>query len=213
MTRLPGGGGDYLYGIVDWPPPMRYGYDMKTVARTTVNVLAVDGFTTGRARSRTSLGDPATAAADGGRAGAARGRDEQRSCAGPTACSSTASRPTARRARTRRSRRTPSRSRTGRRPRGDGRRVPPASYVAALGIATGPMNGLVLLRALHASGRDADVVRAPHRPQATRLGADRRRGRDVHVGELDAARRRRRQQVARLGIERARRVPGGTCSG
>ena len=44
VTNLPGGGGDYLYGIVDWPPQMRYGYDMNTAARTTINVLAVDDF-------------------------------------------------------------------------------------------------------------------------------------------------------------------------
>ncbi len=40
VTNLPGGGSDYLYGLVDWPPQMRYGYDMNTVARTTENVLA-----------------------------------------------------------------------------------------------------------------------------------------------------------------------------
>lgn len=44
VTRLPGGGSDYLYGIVDWPPHMRYGYDMATVARTTENIQAVDVF-------------------------------------------------------------------------------------------------------------------------------------------------------------------------
>jgi alpha-L-rhamnosidase len=44
VTNLPGGGGDYLGGIVDWPPNMRYGYDVKTAARTTENVLAVDVF-------------------------------------------------------------------------------------------------------------------------------------------------------------------------
>src|SRR4029077_2956771 len=44
VTNLAGGDGDYLYGIVDWPPNMRYGYDMSTVARTTVNILAVDVF-------------------------------------------------------------------------------------------------------------------------------------------------------------------------
>jgi alpha-L-rhamnosidase len=44
VTDLPGGDGDYLYGIVDWPMAMRYGYDMATVARTTENVLAVDVF-------------------------------------------------------------------------------------------------------------------------------------------------------------------------
>lgn len=44
VTYLPGGGGDYHYGIVDWPPNMRYGYDVGTAARTTMNVLAVDVF-------------------------------------------------------------------------------------------------------------------------------------------------------------------------
>jgi alpha-L-rhamnosidase len=44
VTYLPGGGGDYAFGIVDWPPHMRYGYDVGTAARTTMNVLAVDVF-------------------------------------------------------------------------------------------------------------------------------------------------------------------------
>lgn len=44
VTNLPGGGSDYLYGLVDWPPNMRYGYDMATVARTTENIQAVDVF-------------------------------------------------------------------------------------------------------------------------------------------------------------------------
>jgi alpha-L-rhamnosidase len=44
VTNLPGGGNDYLYGLVDWPPQSRYGYDMATAARTTENILAVDVF-------------------------------------------------------------------------------------------------------------------------------------------------------------------------
>ncbi len=44
VTNLPGGGSDYLYGLVDWPPQSRYGYDMATAARTTENILAVDDF-------------------------------------------------------------------------------------------------------------------------------------------------------------------------
>jgi alpha-L-rhamnosidase len=44
VTNLPGGGGDYANGMIDWPPQMRYGYDMNTTARTTLNVLAVDDF-------------------------------------------------------------------------------------------------------------------------------------------------------------------------
>ncbi|MGC7098372.1 family 78 glycoside hydrolase catalytic domain [Amycolatopsis lurida] len=44
VTRLSGGSGAYQYGIVDWPATMRYGYDMDTAARTTVNILAVDAL-------------------------------------------------------------------------------------------------------------------------------------------------------------------------
>ena len=44
VTNLPGGGGDYEGGLIDWPIQMRYGYDMSTAARTVVNVLAVDDF-------------------------------------------------------------------------------------------------------------------------------------------------------------------------
>jgi alpha-L-rhamnosidase len=42
VTHLAGGGGPYKFGIVDWPMAGRFGYDMATSARTTVNVLAVD---------------------------------------------------------------------------------------------------------------------------------------------------------------------------
>lgn len=43
VVNLPGGngGGPYLYGIIDWPKHGRFGYDMDTVARTTINALAV----------------------------------------------------------------------------------------------------------------------------------------------------------------------------
>ncbi len=37
VTRLTGGSGAYQYGIVDWPAPMRFGYDMETTARTVIN--------------------------------------------------------------------------------------------------------------------------------------------------------------------------------
>jgi len=39
ITNLTGGSGAYRHGIVDWPPGMRYGYDM-TAARTVINGLA-----------------------------------------------------------------------------------------------------------------------------------------------------------------------------
>ncbi len=58
VTNLPGGDGDYQYGIVDWPAPMRYGYDMATAARTTVNVMAVDALDR-TAQLGAALGRPA----------------------------------------------------------------------------------------------------------------------------------------------------------
>ncbi|MEQ4207409.1 family 78 glycoside hydrolase catalytic domain [Actinopolymorpha sp. B9G3] len=41
VTELAGGGGPYLHGIVDWPAVGRFGYDMATAARTTVNAQGV----------------------------------------------------------------------------------------------------------------------------------------------------------------------------
>jgi alpha-L-rhamnosidase len=40
VTRLAGGSGAYVNGIIDWPN--RYGYDTAATARTTVNILGVD---------------------------------------------------------------------------------------------------------------------------------------------------------------------------
>jgi alpha-L-rhamnosidase len=42
VTNLSGGTGPYLFGIVDWPMPSRFGYDMTAAARTTINALAVE---------------------------------------------------------------------------------------------------------------------------------------------------------------------------
>ncbi|GAA4624578.1 hypothetical protein GCM10023196_025280 [Actinoallomurus vinaceus] len=56
VTKLAGGSGAYQYGIIDWPN--RYGYDTDTVARTAVNVLAVDVLNA-TARAAQTLGkDP-----------------------------------------------------------------------------------------------------------------------------------------------------------
>ncbi|MEO5958973.1 MAG: alpha-L-rhamnosidase C-terminal domain-containing protein, partial [Opitutaceae bacterium] len=44
ITDLPGGGGQYVRGIIDWPASMRYGYDMATAARTVINHWAVADF-------------------------------------------------------------------------------------------------------------------------------------------------------------------------
>jgi len=40
IHKLKGGGGSYLYGIIDWPPAMRYGYDVKTDSRTVIDAYA-----------------------------------------------------------------------------------------------------------------------------------------------------------------------------
>jgi alpha-L-rhamnosidase len=37
ITNLPGGSGAYARGIIDWPAAMRYGYDMRTTARSVIN--------------------------------------------------------------------------------------------------------------------------------------------------------------------------------
>jgi len=58
ITRLAGGSGPYQYGIVDWPAVGRYGYDMNTTARTTVNMLAVDVLRNAAAAA-VALGRPA----------------------------------------------------------------------------------------------------------------------------------------------------------
>lgn len=42
LTNLSGGSGAYRYGIVDWPEPGRFGYDMDAAARTTINALGVE---------------------------------------------------------------------------------------------------------------------------------------------------------------------------
>lgn len=43
INNLLGGSGQYRYGIVDWPPAMRFGYDM-TTARTVVNGWALADY-------------------------------------------------------------------------------------------------------------------------------------------------------------------------
>ena len=45
IHKLTGGGtGLYQHGIIDWPPAMRYGYDMTAVARTVINAYAYAGY-------------------------------------------------------------------------------------------------------------------------------------------------------------------------
>jgi alpha-L-rhamnosidase len=44
IHNLAGGGGSYLYGIIDWPSQMRYGYDMSVESRTVVDAYAYIDF-------------------------------------------------------------------------------------------------------------------------------------------------------------------------
>jgi alpha-L-rhamnosidase len=58
IANLAGGSGDYQYGIIDWPVGARDSYDTTTVARTTVNILAVH-VARSVATFATALGRPA----------------------------------------------------------------------------------------------------------------------------------------------------------
>ncbi|MFT3992365.1 MAG: family 78 glycoside hydrolase catalytic domain [Luteolibacter sp.] len=44
ITKLTGGTNAYLYGIIDWPATMRFGYDMETDARTVINGWGYAGY-------------------------------------------------------------------------------------------------------------------------------------------------------------------------
>ena len=44
IHNLKGGNGAYEFGIIDWPPDMRYGYDMKVESRTVVDAYAYADF-------------------------------------------------------------------------------------------------------------------------------------------------------------------------
>ena len=61
VTDLSGGSGAYQYGIVDWPAPGRFGYDMDTTARTVINALGV-GVLRRTADMAEALGRPETEA-------------------------------------------------------------------------------------------------------------------------------------------------------
>ncbi|HSU47391.1 MAG TPA: family 78 glycoside hydrolase catalytic domain [Arthrobacter sp.] len=56
VTKLGGGSGPYLHGIVDWPAPGRFGYDMECAAKTTVNAQAYSALVS-TARLCSAAGD------------------------------------------------------------------------------------------------------------------------------------------------------------
>lgn len=65
VTELAGGSGAYLHGIVDWPEPGRFGYDMTAAARTTINAQGVGVLNdVARMAEELSLPESADLAAD-----------------------------------------------------------------------------------------------------------------------------------------------------
>jgi alpha-L-rhamnosidase len=44
IHNLAGGAGAYQYGIIDWPPQMRYGYDVSVESRTVIDAYAAIDF-------------------------------------------------------------------------------------------------------------------------------------------------------------------------
>ncbi len=155
ITDLPGGEGEYAHGIVDWPPAMRYGYDRRTRARTTLNALAVGAFRR-----------VARVAAELSRPGAEVARQRQRAAALARAMNA-------------RLRRADGLYTDGLYADGSAsshasqhasayalaygiappsRRAALAGRIAGLGMRMGPLTAPVLLRALHAGGRDDALV-------------------------------------------------------
>jgi alpha-L-rhamnosidase len=157
VTNLPGGDGDYQYGIVDWPMNMRYGYDMATTARTTVNVLAADVFDrVGRVAS--ALGRPGPEVAVQG----------QRRAALVAAINARLRRPDgvyvdglhADGSRSSHASQHANAYAIAYGVAPDGAAVAAAgARAAALGMSMGPQTAAVLLAALHDAGRDGDLVR------------------------------------------------------
>ena len=209
VTDLPGGGdGDYQYGIVDWPAPMRYGYDMATAARTTVNVMAVDAFDR-VAQLGAALGRPT----------AARWPSSSR---GPTALTAAVNRrldPTRRHLRRR------PRGRTARQRLGLAARQRRGAGLRGRARRASGHGGRLRRPPGHADGTDDGPGPArrppPRRPRPgprarcvtdaapAGLGQHPGPGRHLHLGDLGAVGRRRRQHVARLGVDRPRRPAAG----
>ena len=165
VTNLPGGGSDYLYGLVDWPPQMRYGYDMATVAWHDGEHLRGRRVRP-RRRARRCARPPEARAANRARARRApHGRDRGEAAQ--------ARRGVRRRARGRRRGRASTRSQIanvyalafGLVPAAQEKAV--ADYIVSLRNQIGVSTFSYLLDALHAAGRDDAFVAAitdPTRP-------------------------------------------------
>ena len=184
VTKLPGGGEDYLYGAVDWPPWMRYGYDMTTTARTTVNVLAVDDFRRAAAIAQ-ALGRPASEVQ----------QQQSRADALTRAMQSKLERPDGvfvdgLLASGKQSAHAGQQANVwplafGIVPAAHTRAV--ADHIVAEKNAMGVVYFRVLLDALHSGGPRRRAGCVAHRPQPSRIRADLEARRHIHVGELGRA--------------------------
>ncbi|HLN15686.1 MAG TPA: family 78 glycoside hydrolase catalytic domain [Acidimicrobiales bacterium] len=165
VTNLPGGGSDYQYGLVDWPPQMRYGYDMATAARTTMNVLAVNACNRVAAFADI-VGDTTASSTEAARAAALTAAinahlvnadglyvDGLEDDGSPSTHVSQQANAFALTYGV-----VPTESSTG-----YGVFTSPVAkvgrHVASLGVAMGPDHGLELVRALHAAGMDGAMVK------------------------------------------------------
>lgn len=163
VTNLPGGGTTYAGGAVDWPPQMRYGYDMATVARTVVNVLGANVFNR-LALMATVVGDAGGAASYGAQ-GAALTAAVNAHLTRPDGVYVDGLLPDGSQS-THASQQANALALAYGLVPADGVAAVGA-LVASLGIAVGPDHGLELLRGLHAAGLDAHVARIlsdPHGP-------------------------------------------------
>ncbi|HUA94884.1 MAG TPA: family 78 glycoside hydrolase catalytic domain [Acidimicrobiales bacterium] len=155
VTNLPGGGSTYPGGAVDWPPQMRYGYDMTTAARTLVNVLGANVF------NRLALMAPVVgdaSAAGGYRSqGAAITDAINARLIGPDGVYIDGLEPDGSQSRHASQQANALALAYGLVPADHVAAV--GAHVASLGIALGPDHGLELVRGLHAAGLDDHIVR------------------------------------------------------
>ena len=158
VTKIAGGGTDYAFGIVDYPVNMRFGYDMNTAARTTLNMQAVDTFRR-VAEIAKALGRPAAEI------------DKQNSRAG--ALTAAINQKLLRKDGVyvdglnilgKQSKHASEHANAyalsyGVVPPSSAKSVPVAKYIAKLGMQMGPGTVWDLLRAFDIGGRDADLVK------------------------------------------------------
>ncbi|MCU1430337.1 MAG: alpha-L-rhamnosidase domain protein [Actinomycetia bacterium] len=155
LLTPPPNGDNNTYGLVDWPPQMRYGYDTNTRVRTTSAILAADVFErTAQMADLLSIRDD-TSNARARRTTIVAGINRHLTRRDGIYLDGIAADGTPS---THASQQANAFALTfGIVPSAHIAAV--GAYVAGLGISTGPMDGLQFLQGLHAAHRDADIVR------------------------------------------------------